>query len=136
MSSSYPPWLLSSLALNMTAALTFHSRLIDAAAIAYGLSWLVHFHLYHPTGTFMDIYMFGLLVFTFVSKTTSFLLIKDRERDFVRVPADESGQEDGRKKASGTGKTALVGRKVEGRTVWRRFLDMLQVVCALRGVGW
>src|SRR2546421_12687751 len=81
MSSSYPPWLLSSLALNMAAALTFHSRLIDAAAIVYGLFWLVYFHLYHPTGTFMDIYMFGVLVFAFVSKTISFLLIKDRERE-------------------------------------------------------
>jgi len=81
MSSSYPPWLLSSLALNLATALTFHSRLIDTAAIAYGLSWLVYFHLYHPTGPFMDIYMFGEMVFTLVSKTISFLLIKDWERD-------------------------------------------------------
>jgi hypothetical protein len=83
--------------------------------------------------------MFGVLVFTFASKTISFLLIKDRERDFMRVLADESGREDWRKKAGGTGKTALVGRKVEGRTAWTRFfvfVDMLRAVCAFRGVGW
>jgi len=54
----------------------------------------------------------------------------------MRVLADEKRQEDGRKKADGTGKKALVGPRVEGRAIWRRFLDGLQVVCASRGAGW
>jgi len=78
----------------MATALTFRSRLIDAAAIAYGLYWVIYYHLYHLEGRFVGIFLFGQLVLTVASKNVNYLLIKDREKDFVRVEAGRRGQDE------------------------------------------
>ena len=78
--------------------------------------------------------MVGQFVFRFASVTISFLLIKDREKDFVRDEVGQRAHE--QRRVCGEGRRAPGGPRVKERSVWRRWLDGLEVSCALRGAGW
>lgn len=85
MASSYPSWLLPSLVISLATALTFRSKVLNSTVILYSLYWLVEFHLHHPTGPFVDIYVFTQVVFSQACRTINYLLLKDPEKDFVRA---------------------------------------------------
>jgi hypothetical protein len=134
MPSSYPPWLLPSLAIFLATALTFRSRALSTAVILYGLYWLVHFHFHHPTGPFVDVFTSLQLVFNLVCRTITYLLLKDPAQHFVRVDKKKSdGQTSG---AGGKVDETKAELSREERPLWKRWLDGLEIAVALRGVGW
>lgn len=105
----------------MAKCIALRSGILTFAFLAFELYWVLVLPSYTrgPNSTWSDVYAHGGNVSALVGRSVSVLLFMKPEKDLVKLRVSDSGPPAG-----------------ESLPLWKRWLRGLEIVLALRGVGW